>query len=83
MFPERPSNIKKAMIEGNTDYLSAAGKKGAIARHEKFEQERILQDIRDEEMRLAHLKCTMSANKHIIDPDGNDLDFNPTNTDNI
>ena len=70
------------MIEGNTDYLSAAGKKGAVSRHEKFEQEKILQDIRDEEMRLTHLERSMSGNEHIIDSDGNDFDYNLTNTNN-
>lgn len=84
---ERPSRIQKAMIEGNTDYLSAAGRKGALVTNERFKYEQMMREfdaIDAEERRIAAIKEEQvrmkQANRHIIDPDGNDLDYNSTNT---
>lgn len=79
MYNERPPEIIKSIKTGNTEHLRAAGRKGALAMHEKREQKKTVEEIalelREEEEALAEWERKVSTNEHIIDPDGNDLDF--------
>ncbi|HEY0964552.1 MAG TPA: hypothetical protein VGE31_02020 [Candidatus Paceibacterota bacterium] len=83
---EKPRKIKQAVLSGDTAFLSAAGKKGAEIVNLKKAEERIRneaiedaeqwqRDVEEEERRL-------NTNEHIIDPDGNDLDYSPENDEN-
>lgn len=79
-FNQKPNKIKKAILDGDTEFLRAAGMQGAHVAHEK----RILQaDLaaalaaHAHETRAAEEYARLvDANEHIITPDGEDLDFN-------
>ena len=57
MSNEKPENIRKAMIEGDTDHLAAAGRKGARVRafnreEEVFQMKKI--EMEHEYRRILH-----------------------------
>lgn len=79
MNNERPPDIDASVKAGNTAHLSNAGRKGALAMHEKRGREKSIAEIeaelKEEEANLAEWERKVSSNEHIIDPDGNDQDF--------
>lgn len=79
MSNERPPNIDASVKAGNSAHLSNAGRKGALAMHQKREQIKSIAEISAEliaeEKAFAEWERRMSSNEHIIDADGNDQDF--------
>lgn len=72
---ERPPRITKAIKSGNVEYLQNAGRKGGqmTARKHDIEQARAL--LAAEIRELEEWQRKVSTNEHLIDPDGNDLDY--------
>jgi hypothetical protein len=71
----RPEKIKKAIVSGDTDYLSAAGRKGAEAAQEKRlkeqsvdEADKLYDEILAEQELYEDEWRRRQANEHIIDP---------------
>lgn len=76
---ERPRKIQDARLAGDTEYLSAAGKKGAEVTNEikaakKVEHDAI-EDAEALQRELEEEERKIEANEHIITPDGEDLDY--------
>jgi hypothetical protein len=79
----RPEKIRKAVLSGDSDYLSNAGKKGAETANEnrRLEEERTqtIKEAEDLQRQIEDEERIREANEHIITGDGIDLDYNETN----
>lgn len=72
---ELPPEISKAKKSGDVEHLKNAGRKGGLATAAKRDIERSLADLAQEIKDLEEQERKFSTNEHIIDPDGNDLDY--------
>ncbi len=72
----KPERVRQAQVEGDTDYLSAAGRKGAEtakANRERTEAEdALLAELAEEAQALEELERMNATNEHILTPDGED-----------
>ncbi len=76
---ERPRKIQEARVNGDVEYLSAAGKKGAdvtneIKRAEAIERNAI-EDAETLKRELEEEVRKLEANEHILTPDGEVVDY--------
>ncbi len=75
----KPKAVQEAAQDGNKRLLSEMGKKGAQVANEKQALQKDMEELQSE--RLAEKReqeereRIRSANEHIIDSDGNDLDY--------
>ncbi len=80
-FEGKPTTIKNAALDGNKEALSAMGKKGAEVANKNRADKKEIGKIQS--ARIAELKdqeeqqLREATNEHIIDADGNDLDYTP------
>ena len=78
---DKPKPVREAARDGDKEALAAMGRKGAEAAKTKRALEADIHDVqaaRALELRQQEEReRAESANEHIIDPDGNDLDYNP------
>lgn len=62
----RPAHIEKARLEGDTDLLSAAGRKGARVRAQNREANQLMEDRIIEQRANDELRRARQAGEHII-----------------
>jgi hypothetical protein len=81
-FERKPQKITEAIDSGDTQRLSAAGKKGAEVTNSKIRRERERQEIGElqneievECKKMEDLESQRAANEHIISADGVDQDY--------
>ncbi|MBP6924397.1 MAG: hypothetical protein KBC62_02185 [Candidatus Pacebacteria bacterium] len=72
---ERPPRIIKAMSVGDAEHLQNAGRKGGEATARKRDIENAHADLAREIKELEEWQRKLSTNEHIVDPDGNHLDY--------
>ncbi len=72
---ERPARIINAMKSGDTEFLKHAGRRGAEVSTQKRRLEDAKAVLAAEIRELEEWQRKLSTNEHIIDPDGNDLDY--------
>ncbi len=72
---ERPANIMRAMKSGDREYLVNAGIKGIEAQSRKRDIEEAKALLAAEIAELEEWRRKVSTNEHLIDPDGNDLNY--------
>jgi hypothetical protein len=78
-FRRKPAFVRGAMKASDHESLSAMGKKGAEAKNRNWDLKKASDEYREEmaeiQKQLEEQERITSANEHIIDPDGNDLDY--------
>lgn len=78
---KKPQSVREAARHDDQEALSSMGRKGAEVANAKRENQKdeaeTWEMIKAEKARREECERAQSANEHIIDPDGNDLDYNP------
>ncbi len=78
-WKNKPKDIKDAALDGNKKLLAAMGRKGAEIANKKRADEKEIEKIQEDlraALRYEEMKKQReAANEHIIDSDGNDLDY--------
>ena len=72
---ERPLKIQQAIKSGDTEFLRQAGRRGAEVSTERRRIEEAKSLLAAEIRELEEWQRKISTNEHIIDPDGNDLEY--------
>ena len=72
---ELPPKIIQAIKSGDFEYLQNAGRKGGEITSRKHEIERAKALLAEEIKQLEEWQRKVSTNEHLIDPDGNDLNY--------
>jgi len=82
-WKKKPDAVRNAALDGDKEHLSAMGKKGAEAAHAKQELNEDIAEVKEARLQELQQEETNTkieeANEHIIDPDGNDLDYSDEN----
>ena len=72
---ELPPKIIQAIKSGDFEYLQNAGRKGGEITARKHDIERAKALLAEEIKQLEEWQRKVSTNEHLIDPDGNDLNY--------
>lgn len=82
-FNGKPKSIKEAMLAGDTERLSAAGRKGAEVANENraraADEVATLEQIALEKAAIEEAELRRSTNEDILSADGEDFDIAPEN----
>lgn len=62
----KPDHIRRAVVRKDTDFLSAAGRKGGHATAQKRERQKILDERAKELREREESERAMAANEHVI-----------------
>lgn len=80
-WKKKPTDVREAALDGNKEALAAMGRKGAETANKNRERKIDIDEI--QRARITELKqreeheMRESTNEHVIDSDGNDLDYAP------